>query len=200
MVRSGSRKNGKDRTVAIVDPGSHVVHPIATSSSRRSGRALGLAFAALLLGIGGIGAWTVGSAGAHMGIYASVAGVAETNGVAAAFEPGTINTDESLLATALTGVPTCAPGQAPWIHFAVHANKESGGAPTIDAALKTTSPAVGAYVSYPWTRIALQKGPVWIVAGGETFIATTLRDGSWFVSPATFNGCRTIPAQYMRSR
>jgi hypothetical protein len=65
--------------------------------------------------------------------------------------------------------------------------EENGGA-TPEAAFRAANPTITHYSLFPMGGDA--KAPVWIVAGSQTFIATILGDGTWFVSPATFNGCR----------
>jgi hypothetical protein len=63
----------------------------------------------------------------------------------------------------------------------------NGGA-TPEAALRRTNPGIEQFSMLPMGKDP--KAPVWIVAGSETFIATILTDGTWFVSPAKFLGCR----------
>jgi len=69
---------------------------------------------------------------------------------------------------------------------------EHGGA-TPSAAFTAAYPAAGAFTTHKFGTTP--GAPVWIVAGSRTFIATVLRDGSWFVSPATFVRCNPLPAQ-----
>jgi len=114
-------------------------------------------------------------------------------------ELGPINTDPTVLQSAQSGFPSCPTGQAPWIHHLERVTKDSGGAASYGAALSLARPDIGTYEAYPFSE-RTQRGPVWIVAGSATFIANTLKDGTWVVSPTTFNGCREIPAQYRRSR
>jgi hypothetical protein len=61
-----------------------------------------------------------------------------------------------------------------------------GAAP--EAAFRKANPTIVQFSMYPMGKDP--KAPVWIVAGSETFIATILTDGTWFVSSAKFLGCR----------
>jgi hypothetical protein len=63
----------------------------------------------------------------------------------------------------------------------------SGGA-TPEAAFRKANPTIVEFSMHPMGKDP--KAPVWIVAGSETFMATILTDGTWFVSPAKFLGCR----------
>jgi hypothetical protein len=67
------------------------------------------------------------------------------------------------------------------------ATAANGGA-TPEAAFRRANPGVEQFSMFPGGTIS--NAPVWIVAGSETFIATILTDGTWFVSPAKFLGCR----------
>jgi hypothetical protein len=73
----------------------------------------------------------------------------------------------------------------------------SNGGATPEAAFSAANPAITKF-----TTFAMGTGshaPVWIVAGGDTFIATILTDGTWFVSPAKFVKCMD-PLEVMRPR
>jgi len=63
----------------------------------------------------------------------------------------------------------------------------NGGA-TPEAAFRRANPGIEQFSMFPGGTIS--NAPVWIVAGSETFMATVLTDGTWFVSPAKFLGCR----------
>jgi hypothetical protein len=65
---------------------------------------------------------------------------------------------------------------------------ESNGGATPEAAFRKANPTIVEFSLFPMGR--LPGAPVWIVAGSETFIASALADGTWFVSPARFVGCR----------
>ena len=64
----------------------------------------------------------------------------------------------------------------------------ANGVATPEAAFRRANPGVEQFSMYPMGKDP--KAPVWIVAGSETFIATILTDGTWFVSSAKFLGCR----------
>ena len=63
----------------------------------------------------------------------------------------------------------------------------NGGA-TPEAAFRVANPTIAQFAMFPMGKDP--KAAVWIVAGSQTFIATILTDGTWFVSPAQFTGCR----------
>jgi hypothetical protein len=65
---------------------------------------------------------------------------------------------------------------------------EENGGVTPEAAFKAANPGIARFSAFPMGKDP--KAPVWIVAGSETFVATILPDGTWFVSPAKFVGCR----------
>jgi len=67
------------------------------------------------------------------------------------------------------------------------ATAANGGA-TPEAAFRMANPGIEQFSMLPMGKDP--KAPVWIVAGSETFIATVLTDGTWFVSTAKFLGCR----------
>jgi hypothetical protein len=73
----------------------------------------------------------------------------------------------------------------------------SNGGATPEAAFKAANPAIQQFSMSPMGKDP--KAPVWIVAGGDTFIATILTDGTWFVSPAKFVKCMD-PQEVMRPR
>ncbi len=105
-------------------------------------------------------------------------------------------------AAATTSAPQCPDGQLPVLQNAVHpaAGTRSGPA-SPEAALRASRPALGPVSMYPWfPQVASSRGPVWIVAGNETFLATALPDGGWFVSPSKFVGCKSLPDSKMTSR
>jgi hypothetical protein len=65
---------------------------------------------------------------------------------------------------------------------------ESNGGVTPEAAFRKANPAIAQFSLFPMGTTP--GAPVWIVAGSDTFIANVLPDGTWFVSPAKFVGCR----------
>jgi hypothetical protein len=62
----------------------------------------------------------------------------------------------------------------------------NGGA-TPEAAFRAANPTIDQFSMFPMGNHP--KAPVWIVAGTDTFMATILTDGTWFVSPAKFVRC-----------
>ncbi len=62
----------------------------------------------------------------------------------------------------------------------------NGGA-TPEAAFRAANPTIDRFSMFPLGNDP--KAPVWIVAGTDTFIATILTDGTWFVSPAKLVRC-----------
>jgi hypothetical protein len=60
---------------------------------------------------------------------------------------------------------------------------------TPEAAFRKAYPGIERFSTFSFAT-NLPNAPVWIVAGSETFIATSLSDGTWFVSPAKFVQCR----------
>jgi hypothetical protein len=90
---------------------------------------------------------------------------------------------------ATQAAPQCPAGQIPILRNTSQPTGRSG-PPTPEAALRLAHPSVGAFTAYPWFERASSAGPVWLVAGGETFLALRLPDGGWFVTRSTFVGCR----------
>jgi len=72
--------------------------------------------------------------------------------------------------------------------FAVvgHLSPRKGHAVFLEAAARIAG-AVGALQLKPFGR--LPDAPVWITAGEQTFVATILADGTWFVSLARVEAC-----------
>jgi len=64
---------------------------------------------------------------------------------------------------------------------------DSNSGATPEAAFRKANPSIVQFSMYPMGK---DPAPVWIVAGSETFVATSLPDGTWFVSPAKFVECR----------
>ena len=62
----------------------------------------------------------------------------------------------------------------------------NGGA-TPEAAFRAANPTIDHFSMFPLGNDPTV--PVWIVAGTDTFMATILTDGTWFVSPAKFVRC-----------
>src|SRR5687767_5342352 len=66
---------------------------------------------------------------------------------------------------------------------------DSNSAATPEAAFRKAYPGIEQFSTFSFAT-SIPSAPVWIVAGSDTFIATALSDGTWFVSPATFVQCR----------
>lgn len=130
--------------------------------------------------------------------------IAEEVGAGAFSPSASVITD-----AALRGAPTCPAGQLPWIavsHPPPPGSVPGTGAVSVEAAFRRASPASTEFTMYPWgvnepvrgddPRIGV--GPVWIVSGGETFVAAAPGYGrpgetnNWFAFPAKFMGCRTL--------
>lgn len=158
---------------------TNVVDKVSASIAARSRRITILVFGLALTVAGFVGVASTGATAAETARNTAVAITAISN----------LPLGQPVGVTAATtGLPTCPSGQLPWIHETVRANKTKGGAPSVDAALRTASPGVGQYTSFSFAP-NIQSAPVWIVAGNQTFVANMLSDGTWFVSPATFKGC-----------
>jgi hypothetical protein len=112
--------------------------------------------------------------------------------VLVAFDSGLPKTSSD--AHLLTRFVVVSSGELPDCLIALHIERfprgdtAANGGATPEAALKTANPGIVLFSMFPMGRDP--KAPVWIVAGSETFIATILTDGTWFVSPAKFLGCR----------
>lgn len=100
---------------------------------------------------------------------------------------GTLASSQDMAAT--QAAPQCPTGQIPILKNASQPTSRSGAA-TPEIALRVARPSIGAFTSYPWFERADSAGPVWLVAGTETFLALRLPDAGWFVTPSTFAGCR----------
>jgi hypothetical protein len=72
----------------------------------------------------------------------------------------------------------------------------ANGGPTPEAAFRAANSAIERFSMFPLGNDP--KAPVWIVAGTDTFMATILTDGTWFVSPAKFVRCMD-PREVTRS-
>ena len=88
------------------------------------------------------------------------------------------------------GAPDCANG-SPVVENRKFPQGVTHGAATAEAAFREENPNVGEFAMFPFSA-TLANGPVWIVAGTDTFVATILPDGSWFLSPAKFIRCRSL--------
>jgi hypothetical protein len=84
------------------------------------------------------------------------------------------------------GAPDCTNG-SPNVDLARFPQGTTHGGPTPAAAFQSDYPTVASFELFPYG--SLVNAPVWIVAGTDTYIATILPDGTWFVSPAKFVRC-----------
>lgn len=171
---------------------TNVVDKVSASIGARSHRRITIVVFGLALTVAGF-------VGVASGTGATAAETARTTAMAITAISNLPLGQPVGVTAATTGLPTCPSGQLPWIHETVRANKTEGGAPSVDAALRTASPGVGRYTSFSFAP-NVQSAPVWIVAGNQTFVANMLSDGTWFVSPATFKGCGTPPGRTPRKR
>jgi hypothetical protein len=137
--------------------------------------------------------------------------VADAYYIAAESDGNAASVGGSVMASALSGTPACPAGQLPWIavsHPPPPGPQPGTGAASAEAAFRRANPTITEFTMYPFGgRQPVQgdggHGPVWIVAGDETFIAQAPgRSGDpnkWFAFPATFMGCRTPPPGSLRS-
>jgi hypothetical protein len=84
------------------------------------------------------------------------------------------------------GAPWCANG-TPLMDIARFPQDTTHGGATPEAAFRSAYPAVRDFELFPYGLSA--QAPVWIVAGTDTYLATTLLDETWFISPAKFVRC-----------
>lgn len=81
----------------------------------------------------------------------------------------------------------CPSGQLPLLRITRYPTADTPGAATPAAAVSALDPNAG---TLTLARMgSAQSGPYWIVAGAQTFVATSLPDGSWFASAASFIRC-----------
>ncbi len=93
------------------------------------------------------------------------------------------------VAAAPAGPGHCPAGQLPGLELARFPDGKAAGAPNPEAGLRAIRPgAEPIIVEHAWGNG--RGAPVWLQVGGATFVANQLGDGTWFVSPATFTGCR----------
>jgi len=142
-------------------------------------------------------------------------GAATASSYFIAVEPGAEASSTSIIANALMGSPVCPVGQLPWIaisHPSPPGDLPGTGAASADAAVRRANPTVTEFMMYPWGDSQPARGddprirgggPVWIVAGSETFVAQAPgRAGdanNWFAYPAKFMGCKAPSPANLRS-
>jgi hypothetical protein len=89
--------------------------------------------------------------------------------------------------SAITSPDMCPAGTLPLLEIARYPQANTHGAPTPELAAKSVG-ALGVLTIRPMGRLA--DAPVWVVAGEQTFVATILPDGTWFISPARVKSCQ----------
>ncbi len=123
------------------------------------------------------------------------------------------STAPTLAPLAHDGAPVCPAGQLPWIAVAnppAPGSQPGTGASSAEAAFRRANPSITEFTMYPWGAREpaqggdprLGRGPVWIVAGAETYIAQAPGGpgdvNNWFAYRARFMGCRTPPPGTVR--
>lgn len=107
--------------------------------------------------------------------------------------------------TSLRVLPICPPRQIPVLDVSLPpppGDQPGSGAASADAAFRARFPNVSGYILYPFgsdrpvSNVSdLGAGPVWIVVGGDTYIALAPGapggSNNWFAYRARFVGCRT---------
>lgn len=92
----------------------------------------------------------------------------------------------------VAAAPLCPLGQLPQLRIQDFPASDAHGAATPELAVRERVPGVSlAQVS----RFgASPLAPAWLTAStGITYVATILRDGTWFAAPATLTGCLAPP-------
>ena len=104
----------------------------------------------------------------------------------------------------------CQPGQLPLLdvsHPPPPGTLPGTGAASPEAAFRRAKTEVGEFTLFPfgesqpargWDDPRLGKGPIWLVAGTETFVVLRIggpADGGWFAYPARFIQCMSPPSR-----
>jgi hypothetical protein len=84
------------------------------------------------------------------------------------------------------GRPDCTNG-SPLMDIARFPQGTTHGGATPEAAFRSAYPTIRDFELFPYG--SSPQAPVWIVAGTDTYEATILQDGTWFISPAKFVRC-----------
>ena len=84
------------------------------------------------------------------------------------------------------GAPDCTNG-SPLMDIARFPQPTTHGGASPEAAFRSAYPGIPDFELFPYG--SSPQAPVWIVAGTETYEATILSDGTWFISPAKFVRC-----------
>jgi hypothetical protein len=91
-----------------------------------------------------------------------------------------------LVVVSAAGPPDCSNG-SPLMDIARYPQPTTHGGATPAAAFQSEYPTVKSFELFPYG--ASVSAPVWIVAGTDTYEATPVPDGTWFISPAKFLRC-----------
>ena len=84
------------------------------------------------------------------------------------------------------GRPDCTNG-SPLMDIARFPRGATHGDAAPEAAFRSAYPGIPDFELFPYG--SSPQAPVWIVAGTDTYMATILQDGTWFISPAKFVRC-----------
>lgn len=84
-------------------------------------------------------------------------------------------------------VTLCEAGEIPTLLLGAQPSSAQHGLTSAEAALRATSPLARIASIAPMGRSS--SAPVWIVTDRGTFVATILRDGTWFATSATVADC-----------
>jgi hypothetical protein len=84
------------------------------------------------------------------------------------------------------GAPDCTNG-SPLMDIARFPQGTTHGGATPEAAFRSAYPTIRDFELFPYGLSP--QGPVWIVAGTDTYDASILQDETWFISPAKFVRC-----------
>jgi len=124
---------------------------------------------------------SIGAAGVKPGARVQVA----FDAVAPKTASGTYTLTRFVVVNA-AGAPDCTNG-SPNVDIARFPQGTTHGGATPEAAFRSAYPGIPEFELFPYG--SSPQAPVWIVAGTDTYIATILPDGTWFISPAKFVRC-----------
>jgi len=91
-----------------------------------------------------------------------------------------------LVVVIAAGRPDCTNG-SPLMDIARFPRGATHGGATPEAAFRSAYPTIRDFDLFPYGLSP--QDPVWVVAGTDTYEATILQDGTWFISPAKFVRC-----------
>ncbi|WP_322751400.1 MULTISPECIES: hypothetical protein [unclassified Frankia] len=124
-----------------------------------------------------------------LGVAAAVAGGRPAGEVAGIQNDTVTVVSTAAVAAAPRGPGQCPAGQLPGLDLGRFPDGKAAGAVSPEAGLRAIRPgAEPIIVERAWGNG--RGAPVWMQVGGATFVANQLGDGTWFVSPAIFTGCR----------